>query len=202
MTYFSFMVALVLVVLTFITANSYAQLGAGMGLYLLLSFCALKLFPRKVSLKVSTQTASPSTSQPTVVIGQDSEEEVQDSAKRDFLKMIGIAGVSLFVFSIFNRRAEIPFFGKAAAVPETLSLKDSTGRTINPAEKQPLDGYQISEIDDSIVAYYGFTNVDGSWFIMREDTDTSSFRYAKGDKEFPSGWKNRERLTYDYFHNL
>src|SRR4029078_12030438 len=98
--------------------------------------------------------------------------------KRAFLKLIGVAGVSVFLFSIFSKRGQIPFFGKMAG-SDTVSLKDSKGKTIDPAQSQPLVCFQISEIDDGVVAYYGFINKSGAWFIMREDTESSSFRYAK-----------------------
>ena len=116
--------------------------------------------------------------------------EVADIDKRAFLKLIGATGISFFLFSLLGRRVEVPFFGRA--------VESGT----NPVEGQPTDGYKISEIDDNTITYYGFTNKDGAWLIMREDTEASSFRYVKGDLEFSGNWSNRENLKYDYFHEV
>lgn len=65
----------------------------------------------------------------------------------------------------------------------------------------PSEGYRISEIDENdSVTYYGFTNKDGAWYIVKEDTN-GSFRYAKGEKEFANNWETRRDLKYDYFYN-
>ncbi len=66
----------------------------------------------------------------------------------------------------------------------------------------PTDGYTISEIDDGIIAYYGFMGQKGAWFIMRQDANDGSFRYAKGDIDFPINWEDRTNLTYDYYANV
>lgn len=125
-----------------------------------------------------------------------------DFDRRAFLKLIGSAGISVFLFSLFTKRAEAAFFGGSPnTTPGTLSLKDTAGNKINPAEKSPTDGYSISQSDDSTPAYYGFINKLGQWFIMKEDS-SGAYRYTRGDSYFSHNWTKRASLMYDYFDNV
>lgn len=117
--------------------------------------------------------------------------------RRLFLKLIGSAGISLFLFAIFTRRAQGAFFGSMPG-PGTVAIKDSTGAQIDPAIKTPTDGYRINQLDDSSPAYYGFTDKTGAWYIMKEDS-SGNYRYVKGASSFSTNWTNRASLTYDYF---
>jgi hypothetical protein len=130
-----------------------------------------------------------------------SDPNITDINRRLFLKLIGGAGVSVFLMSIFTDKAHASFFG-SMPVPGAMTIKDSSGAAIDPAEKQPTDGYEISEIDDAASpAYYGFVHKTGAWYISRED-ETGSYRYTSGTNDFPSNWALRPTLTYDYFDNV
>lgn len=120
-----------------------------------------------------------------------------DVNRRQFIKLIGSAGLTLFLFSIFTKKAQAAFFGSVPG-PGTVALKDTAGVQIDPAQLHPTDGYKISQIDDSSPAYYGFVRKDGAWFIMKEDS-SGNYRYAKGTSSFSTNWTNRASLTYDYF---
>lgn len=126
-----------------------------------------------------------------------------DENRRDFLKLIGTAGISIFVYNLLFRRDVGPLLGNFSSNNNTnpLTLKNAQGDVINPAEKSPTEGYSISQIDDSPTAYFGFINNMGQWFIMRQDTD-NSYRYSRGDKDFTSNWTDRTKLEYDYFDNV
>lgn len=205
-TYSTFTLASIIVALLFVTSKSYPQLGLAVVLYPALAFLALKIFPRKAKHHEVTVSVSPLPEVKEETIAHivkpiEPDTTVKDIDKRAFLKLIGVAGVSVFLFSIFSKRGQLPFFGKMNG-SDAVNLKNSKGKTIDPAQAQPLDGFQISEIDDGVVSYYGFINNTGAWFIMREDTETSSFRYAKGDSSFPNSWTSRTRIKYDYFYNL
>jgi len=129
------------------------------------------------------------------------DPNVADVNRRLFLKLIGGAGMSVFMMSIFTDRAHAAFFG-SMPVPGAMTIKDSTGQAIDPAEKQPTDGYEISELDDSATpAYYGFVHKTGAWYISRED-ENGSYRYTKGLSDFPTAWEARATHTYDYFDNV
>ncbi|MBI1864014.1 hypothetical protein HYS03_02275 [Candidatus Woesebacteria bacterium] len=196
LVYSSFLISSLVVIAMFVTATTYVQLAVAIVLYPGLVYFALKAFldkDHKMS-KLSIVKVKPS-------VSIQKEEEVSDIDKRGFLKVIGAAGLSFFLFSILGKRTQVPFFGKVTG-PATTALEDINGNKIDPAQLQPTDGYRISEIDDNVITYYGFTNKDGKWFIMREDTDTSSFRYTKGDSGFPGNWDKRVQLRYDYFHNV
>ena len=131
------------------------------------------------------------------------EAVVADNSKRKFLKIATSAGImSLGMFFLNRKKAQAAFFG-AVPGPGTVAVKDSTGAKIDPAMNQPLDGYSISNIDTSTpVHYYGFINRDGDWYIIKEDTDSNTLLYARGD----SGYATDDWLTwagsqnYDYFN--
>lgn len=159
--------------------------------------------PLKPSRALSNPTSlveppeSPDLIDPEIV----TDPNIADVNRRLFLKLVGGAGLSVFMMSIFTDKAHAAFFG-SMPVPGAMTLKDSTGTAIDPAEKQPTDGYEISELDDSTVpAYYGFVHKTGAWYISRED-ENGSYRYAKGPSDFPTGWANRATHTYDYFDNV
>lgn len=127
-----------------------------------------------------------------------------DPERRKFLKLIGAAGGSLFLLTVFTRKAEASFFGSMPG-PGTISIKDSAGVKIDPSEKKPTDGYNITEVDDTGTdTYYGFVNKDGAWFIQKE-LSTGAYRYIKGASDFTNattGWPNRTNLIYDYFNMI
>lgn len=123
-----------------------------------------------------------------------------DVNRRRFLKLISSAGLSLFLFSIFTKKAEAAFFGSVPG-PGAVAIKDSGGTQIDPAVKTPTDGYKITEIDDSSPAYYGFVDKDGKWFIMKESS--GAYRYVKGDSDFTDAWgirQTRDQNDYKYFN--
>lgn len=207
LTYSSFVITSLLVILAFVTATTYTQLGVAVVLYPLLAYFAYKLFMvrnRKVpEIPVQLPSIKPTKKVKIETANAEKGEGavVADIEKRAFLKLIGATGISFFLLSLFNRRTDGLFFGKSAG-PGISALEDGTGNKINPAERQPTDSFQISEIDDSFVAFYGFTNKDGAWFIMKEDPDNGSFRYIKGESDFSGNWTSREDLNYDYYHNV
>lgn len=122
-----------------------------------------------------------------------------DPERRKFLKLIGAAGGSLFLLTVFTKKAEASFFGSMPG-PGTIAIKNSTGTLIDPSEKHPTDGYNITEVDDSLAdTYYGYINKDGAWFI-RKETASGAYRYAKGSSDFTTNWANKNSLTYDYFN--
>lgn len=200
-----FVIAGFLVGATFVTATTYFQLIIGTLLYPLLIIIFLVAFPRKVRIRYSG--GSVTTSLPPV--GPAANEAAKgknvgiiDIDKRSFLKLIGGAGIAFFLFSVFRNKIEGLFF-KNLPVPATGSLQNISNTKIDGlAHHEPMDGYTISEVDDSITAFYGFINNDNSWFIMEEDAEKGSFRYARGASNFPGNWANRTNLKYDYYNNV
>ncbi|TSC86283.1 MAG: hypothetical protein G01um101416_706 [Microgenomates group bacterium Gr01-1014_16] len=190
-TYSSFVIAGLIMVIAFVTATTYTQLAVAVILYPLFIYFAFKVFPRKT---IQPESVKPS---------QKESEGIADIDKRTFLKLIGATGLSFFLYSIFIKKAGTPFslFGSKSE-SGTVSLEDSAGDKIDPVEKQPTDGYRLTELDDSIIAYFGYTHKDGSWFIMRVDTETGSYRYVRGDSDFTIGWADREHSKYDYYANV
>lgn len=208
LTYCSFAIASLIVVAAFLTSTTYTQLTVAILLYPLLIYFAFRAFPRRAQIHPSKKPVTAAVIQPPVKPAEKVEPlkeknmmGIADIDRRVFLKLIGGVGFSLFLFSIFNKKAEGLFF-KNLPAPGTVSLQDSTGKKIDPAQSQPTDGYRISEIDDNVITFYGFINKDGAWYVMREDPDTGSFRYCRGDSNFSGNWTNREKLKYDYYSNV
>lgn len=195
------------VILLFVTSKSYFQLGAAIVLYPILAYLTLKLIPRTthgyatgVPTNQNVTAAFTPNAQASVVI--PGKVDIVDIEKRTFLKLVGTAGLSFFVFSLLGRKAEDLIFNRASSIGNQI---------LPPTTSTPSDGatpvvikeeYKISEIDDGIISYYGFVNKNGNWQIMREDSPGNSFRYARGESDFSKNWQNRENLRYDYYDSL
>ncbi|HUV42451.1 MAG TPA: hypothetical protein VMY36_00925 [Patescibacteria group bacterium] len=199
MFYPIFIIAILAVVVAFITAVSYKQLIIVAVFYPLLVYFGLILFPRKANVIHSQKLSTPP---PSVNEKKEKAEKpvIVDLDKRAFLKLAAGAGISYFIYSILARKTEGLLIGGA---PDSgvMALKAPTGETIHPAETQPTDGYQIVEIDESEISYFGFIDTKGNWFIMKEG-GAGSFRYTKGQSNFPNSWNIRENLKYDYYDRV
>jgi|SRR6185436_826919 len=71
--------------------------------------------------------------------------------------------------------------------------------------QNPLDKYKIAnKDDDGTPNYYGFTDKDGNWYILKEtiSAGADTYRYIKGSSDFPTNWTGRAGLSYDYFENV
>ena len=209
--YISLILISLIVVATFLTATNYIQLAIAVLLYPPLAFTIFKYSTNGNLNKLSSKKAlhSPSKKSPLKEEQAELTEEkespqstigIADIDKRAFLKLIGATSLSFFLFSIFGRKTENLIFGQSP--PGATSLEDATGNKVNPAQKLPTDGYQVTEIEEDSDTFVGFTNKNGQWFIMKEDSQAGSFRYTKGDSNFPKHWSNRENLKYDYFYNV
>jgi hypothetical protein len=138
---------------------------------------------------------------PLVADTSDPERAKIDIDRRLFLKLIGSAGLSVFLMSIFTKRAHAAFFGSLPGT-SAIKIKDTAGNEIDPAQEHPTDAYEIAEIDDaSAPAYYGFVDATGAWYITREASD-GSYRYAKGTSSFSTNWTGRAALSYGYYNDV
>lgn len=212
LSYITFALATAIIVVLFVTSQSYMQLAVAVLLYPAIAVFALNIFPRRVNevLHVATPIAQPQVinnlpvnnpmpAATTTSVGANDEPQkavVSDIDKRTFLKLIGATGLSFFIFSILGRRTEALLFGQN--LQSQMAGNNNDG---NNSDSLTSGGYRISEVDNGVVTFYGFTK-QGSWFIMKEDTQNGSFRYAKGDGDFPKNWENREKLNYDYYDNI
>ena len=203
--YYNFIIVTLMVAVGFISARSPAQFLAAFLFSPLFIYFGLQVFPRKNRAVHIPQRdiiiAEPVLAESGTGKGEDIQKlkkEGVDIDRRMFLKLIGSAGASIFMFSLFTKKAEAAFFGSVPG-PGTVSIKDSTGAKIDPAIKHPTDGYKISRLDDSSPAYYGFTNKDGAWFIMKEDS-SGNYTYAVGASSFGDNWTNRGTQSYGEYY--
>lgn len=206
LVYYSFIVVSLIVFLGFLGAENYYQLISAILFYPLFVYFVLKILPKRnraITLPVEAKPVTkkgraPSKSTETKVEVLKQEKGGLDIDRRAFLKLIGSAGASVFLFSVFTKKAEAAFFGSVPG-PGTVAIKDSSGNQIDPAIKHPTDGYKISRLDDSSPAYYGFTDKDGAWFIMKEDS-SGNYTYDVGASSFGTNWTDRGNLSYgEYF---
>ena len=101
LTYTGLTLAGVLLVVLFVTAKTYAQLGIAVALYPIIAFFALKTFPRKNNDKPLVTIHIPKPVVPEVtktVKVEGTGVEINDIDKRTFLKLIGATGISFFLF--------------------------------------------------------------------------------------------------------
>lgn len=196
LTYYSFIVVSVMVISGFLGASSLPQLISAVLFYPMLIYFFSLVAPKKQKTVILPQV----TKEAEIKL-QPEKSQGYDANRRAFLKLIGTAGASLFLFSIFTKKTQAAFFGSVPG-PGTVSIKDTAGTPIDPAEKSPTDGYAITEIDDSSPSYYGYVDKDGNWYITKADSDTGNYRYAKGLTGFSSNWDNRVNLSYGYFDSV
>lgn len=197
-----------MVILGFTTASSLPQLLAAVIFFPLMAYFGNQIIPRRRQALILPELIKPRlkrlgradiASEP-VILKEENRYKGFDVDRRMFLKLIGSAGLAMFVMAIFSNKAQGAFFGSVPG-PGTVALKDSTGAQIDPAIKTPTDGYKITEVDDSTTSYYGFLDKDGKWYIMQESS-SGAYRYSKGTTNFSTNWTNRASLSYDYFHNI
>ena len=205
--YYSFVLTAIMVFAGFISTKNLSEtISAFLFLPLALHF-TLKVLPKRrkgidlPEVILTPQSLKPEFTKPQFIKADNSfKKSGLDKDRRMFLKLIGSAGITVFMFSLFTKKAHAAFFGSVPG-PGTVSIKDSLGTVIDPAKNHPTDGYKINQLDDSSPAYYGFVDKDGDWFIMKEDS--GDYRYYKkqgGDGNFATEWPNRATLSpYGYF---
>ena len=204
--YLTFVIAFFFVIATFITATNFTQLAIASLLYPVLMFTAYKMYTRKSGSVSGKVIVDEETTQTQAGAKKPAERIViSDVDKRVFLKLIGSAGAFLFLFSLFNKKAENMFYKSLPEQGRSFFDKKEASRAgtgTTAAITQPTEEYGISEIDNGETSYYGYTKLGGAWYIMKVDSASNSFRYIKGDKNFPNSWKSRDKLKYDYFGNV
>lgn len=197
--YYGFIVVTIMTISGFLGAKTTPQLISGVIFLPLAGYFILQVLPkRKRAINIPAIVLQPKELKQLKKQVKPPEKLPRiDIDRRQFLKLISSAGLTLFLFSIFAKKAQAAFFGSVPG-PGTVAVKDTAGVQIDPAQLHPTDGYKISQLDDSSPAFYGFVRKDGAWFIMKEDS-SGNYRYTKGGTTFSTNWTNRASLIYDYF---
>lgn len=198
--YYGFIVVTIMTISGLLGAKNTPQLISGVIFLPLALYFIFRVLPkRKLAINIPAVVLKPQDLKQSKKVVKAAPIKLPkiDIDRRQFLKLISSAGLSLFLFSIFAKKAEAAFFGSVPG-PGTVALKDTAGVQIDPAQLHPTDGYKISQLDDSSPAFYGFVRKDAAWFIMKEDS-SGNYRYTKGTSSFSTNWTNRASLTYDYF---
>lgn len=211
LNYLAFVICCWVALAAFLTTRTYLQLAIAVAFYPIFVYIIFRIFPRKRRKYHAKPVETVVESENDVALPQEENSgldkknglSISDIDKRVFLKLIGGAGIAFFIFSLFNRKAESILFKDQAGTGASgkVALQDGVGKTIDPAQNQPTDGYIVSEIDDGANTFVGYTRSNGSWYIMKQDGN-GSFRYVKGGSNFPMNWIDREILKYDYYNNV
>jgi hypothetical protein len=204
---YSFFICLFLTIVGIFSAKNITQLLSSFIFLPLIFYFGTKMLhflkpnPKKVIVKKKKESLPEIYPKNQVAIEPEIVPGVADNDKRLFLKLIGSTGFSLLLMALFTKKAQAAFFGSVPG-PGVVAIKDSAGNKIDPAEKNPTDGYEITNIDDSgTPAYYGFVKKTGAWYIMEEGA-SGTYRYAKGDSGFSTAWGTKELQSYGYFNNV
>lgn len=65
------------------------------------------------------------------------------------------------------------------------------------------DNYMICDQETiGSINYYGFTNSNGNWYVLKNDESNGSYRYCSNNTDYITAWNKRLTLTYDYPHNI
>jgi len=218
--YYNFIILSIMTLSGFLQAETVAQLISAVLFFPLAAYfgrlilpsnrtaipAPLPVIPETAVVKLEPKKTKKMTEEPSTAIVEKTQSAIEGSLfpksfdidRRMFLKLIGSAGITMFLFSLFSKKAEGAFFGSVPG-PGTLSIKDTSGAKIDPAIKQPTDGYTLAQLDDALTPiYYGYLNKTSAWYIIKEDS-SGAYRYAVGSSTFSTNWTNRASLTYDYF---
>ncbi|MDO8503802.1 MAG: hypothetical protein Q7S60_03865 [bacterium] len=193
--YYNFILVTIITVSGFLGATSIPQLLSAVIFFPLAVYFWLRVVPRRrqALLIPDRVLVIPNVIPKVTEPEKDKAEEGHpgfDINRRTFVKLIGSAGLALFLFAMFTKKSQQAFFGKDPAAAQESGIK------------HPTDGYTIARIDDGSPAFYGFLNKEGSWFIMREESD-GVYKYAKGASDFlEAGWGTRDMLAYGEFNTV
>src|SRR3989344_9670370 len=125
----SFVIATAVVVATFMTAKTYTQLAIASAIYPAIAYLGFRIFsdissktrPNKQIARIQPKPATESKP-------QKQGTTVLDIDKRAFLKLIGGAGLSFFLFSLFANKAQDLLFTRPAPAQSGL---DNAGFSAN-----------------------------------------------------------------------
>lgn len=198
--YYCFILTTTVVGLSFFSSQNVSQFVSSLIFSPLAIYFLLLVWPRRKEALLLTNNpgAADRVSESKSFL---SPTEKLDVDRRNFLKLIGSAGILAVILGIFSRKSGIPSFLGNVGGADSVTLKNPSGNVIDPATNSPTAGYNISQIDDSVPSYFGFINKDGAWFIMKE-SEKKAFLYARGDSDFARNWSNRTKLAYDFFDNV
>ena len=198
--YYCFILTTTVVSLSFLSSRNVPQFASSLIFSPMALYFLLLVWPRRKEALLLSQGGRTAAGQPEYK-SLPAPATKLDVDRRNFLKLIGSAGILAVILGLFSKRSGVPAFLGNVDSFESVTLKNTSGNVINPAESSPTEGYNISQIDDSVPAHFGFINKDGAWFIMKESED-GAFHYTKGEKDFATNWGNRAKLKYNNFDEV
>ncbi|MEY4440705.1 MAG: hypothetical protein RLY49_331 [Candidatus Parcubacteria bacterium] len=119
------------------------------------------------------------------------EENIQDSDKRSFLKILGIAGVGLAASQLIPSKAEALIMGGTPSA-STIGVKNASNTKINPATEETLQGLVSGQGVSKFTTTLSSSGtvltpasgkkirVYASRFSLTADATSVSFRFTSG----------------------
>lgn len=119
------------------------------------------------------------------------EEKIEDSDKRSFLKILGVAGVGIAASQLIPSKAEALIMGGTPSA-STIGVKNASNTRINPATEESLQelisGQGVSKLTTSLSSSGNILTpasgkkirVYASRFSLTTDATSVSFRFTAG----------------------
>ena len=151
----------------------------------------MALLENKFSFRLITRNNRVTTSTPPSKKLISAEENIEDSDKRSFIKLLGIAGVGLAASQLIPSKAEALIMGGTPSA-STIGVKNANNTKINPATEETLQGLisgqNVLKITTSLSSS-GTVLTPGSGkkirvyasrFSLSADATSVSFRFTAG----------------------
>ncbi len=122
-------------------------------------------------------------------------EAVKDANKRNFLKILGIAGVGIAASQLLPQKAEALIMGGTPST-STIGVKNASNAKINPATEESLQnilsGQGVNKITTSLAASGNIhtpgsgkkIRVYASRFSLTADATSVAFRFTSGGTDY------------------
>lgn len=96
---------------------------------------------------------------------------------------------------------EVAIYGSTDGGSTWVALQIDTDGAI-VLSRDDLSDYFPSDIEYGTPNYYGFVDKDGNWYIQRDASGGTEFRYVKGSTDYTTNWTGRAGLSYGYFYDV
>jgi hypothetical protein len=131
----------------------------------------------------------------TQLVSESESASVKDANKRNFLKILGIAGVGIAASQLLPQKAEALIMGGTPST-STIGVKNASNVKINPATEESLQnilsGQGVSKITTSLAASGNIhtpasgkkIRVYASRFSLTADATSVAFRFTSGGSDY------------------
>ena len=155
------------------------------------------LLPNSYSFRLFSQKklAEEATLKSTQLVSESESASVKDANKRNFLKILGIAGVGIAASQLLPQKAEALIMGGTPST-STIGVKNASNVKINPATEESLQnilsGQGVNKITTSLSSSGNIhtpasgkkIRVYASRFSLTADATSVAFRFTSGGSDY------------------